>query len=302
MRWSTTGLVTAAIVIALGATGCSCARTQPRGASSEPTSTAQPTASAEPTVAEQPSTPTPSSPEVSTTFRIYLTRGETLSVVSRSVPKTTAVARASIEALLGGPLPAEKTSGYDTAIPEGTSLRAVSVDGGTATVDLSGAFDSGGGSASMRMRVAQVVYTLTQFPGVKRVAFEIDGEPVEAIGGEGVMVSPPVTRADFTDDILPPILVESPTPGQTLRNAFRLLGTSNTFEATFSYELTDAASKVVADGFGTATAGTGTWGTFDVRVRYADAASGRGSLVVYEVSAKDGSRINVVEIPVMLAP
>ena len=51
----------------------------------------------------------------------------------------------------------------------------------------------------MRLRVAQVVYTLTQFPTIQRVAFALDGTPVEAIGGEGVVVWPPVGRAAFQD-------------------------------------------------------------------------------------------------------
>jgi len=51
----------------------------------------------------------------------------------------------------------------------------------------------------MLTRVAQVVYTVTQFPAVQRVAFRLDGKPVSAIGGEGVVVDPPVTHADFPD-------------------------------------------------------------------------------------------------------
>jgi len=50
----------------------------------------------------------------------------------------------------------------------------------------------------MLTRVAQVVYKVTQFPAVQRVAFLLDGKPVSAIGGEGV-VDPPVTRAAFPD-------------------------------------------------------------------------------------------------------
>ena len=76
-------------------------------------------------------------------------------------------------------------------------------------------------------------------------------------------------------------------------------GTANTFEATFEYEVLDAAGKVVAKHFVTATSGSGTRGTYDVTIRF-DAPAGAGKLVVYELSAADGSRIHQVEIPLTL--
>jgi germination protein M len=249
-------------------------------------------------VAEPTVTPEPEEPEGTTEVTLYLVRGETLGVAVREVPETVAVARVALEELLAGPTDQEAEVGLATEIPEGTRLNDVAVADGVATVDLSPEFESGGGSLSMQLRVAQVVYTLTRFPSVERVAFMIDGQPVEAIGGEGIMVDPPVTRAAFADNTLPAILLESPGPWQEVSSPLRLTGTSNTFEATFNYEIVDPAGIIVAEGFGTATAGTGTWGTFDVTVPYEIARPGVGAVIVFESSAKDGSRINLVEIPV----
>jgi hypothetical protein len=78
----------------------------------------------------------------------------------------------------------------------------------------------------------------------------------------------------------------------------RARGTANTFEATFQYDLR-AGGKVLKTHFVTATSGTGTRGTFAVDIPFA--ASGQGMLVVYELSAKDGSRIHEVAIPLVLA-
>jgi hypothetical protein len=48
----------------------------------------------------------------------------------------------------------------------------------------------------------------------------------------------------------------------------------------------------------TATSGTGTRGTFDFTTEpYTVPFDGVGALIVFEHSAKDGSRINLVEIP-----
>jgi hypothetical protein len=81
-----------------------------------------------------------------------------------------------------------------------------------ATVDVSRRYEDGGGSTSMLLRVAQVVYTAARFPTVRKVAVRIAGRPVTAVGGERVVVSPPVGRAEFEAQT-PPILVEQPLPG-----------------------------------------------------------------------------------------
>jgi hypothetical protein len=151
----------------------------------------------------------------------------------------------------------------------------------------------------MRGRVAQVVHTLTQFPSIRRVRFAIDGEPVEAIGGEGVVVDPPVDRADF-EDLAPAILVESPAPGDAVASPLRLRGTANTFEAVFQVELLDAAGARVGEKTAMATSGTGTRGTFDLELPYTVDAPQQGTLRVFELSAKDGSVINEVRIPLRL--
>ena len=52
----------------------------------------------------------------------------------------------------------------------------------------------------------------------------------------------------------------------------------------------------------TATSGTGTRGTFEFEAPFEVAEVGQGTLVVFEPSAKDGSRTNVQEIPLRLTP
>lgn len=233
--------------------------------------------------------------------RVYLTRGEQIGVSTRQIPATKAVASAAMKELLAGPTAEEKAYGLGSVIPAGTKLRGVTVKSGTATVDLTTEFDSGGGTLSMTMRLAQVVYTLTQFPTVNRVLFKIDGVPVEALGGEGIIISDPQTRGDY-ESVTPALLVESPTPGQTVTSPLRVTGTGNTFEATFIAEIRDDKGKVITQGFQTATSGTGTRGTFDFRISFAVSRTVMGSLVVYEDSAKDGSPINVIKIPLKLQP
>jgi spore germination protein GerM len=115
-----------------------------------------------------------------------------------TVPVTDAVARAALTELLKGPEAAQAGENA-TAIPAGTRLLDIAIADGTATVDLSREFGSGGGSASMSARVAQVVYTLTEFDTVNAVTFWMEGQPIEALGGEGLILDQPQTRADWAD-------------------------------------------------------------------------------------------------------
>ncbi len=232
---------------------------------------------------------------------LYFLRGEQLAVVRRPIPETPRVGTAALEELLAGPTEQEAAWGFTTEIPAGTEVRDLEVADGIAMVDLSSAFTSGGGSFSMRARVAQVVYTLTQFPTVEAVRFRIDGEPVEAIGGEGVLVEPPAGRADF-EDLLPLIFVEAPGPAERVHSPLRVTGSANTFEATFMVRLSTADGTVLYESPAMATSGSGTRGTFDVTIPFTVASPVEGTLRLWEYSAKDGSEINVVEIPLRLEP
>ena len=249
---------------------------------------------------------TPTEPDETITIdetlnlRVYLTRDDTIGVVSRLVPQTEAVGRVAMEELLGGPTGQEQEIGFSTQIPDGTELLDLSVADGVATVNLSSTFAEGGGSATMFARLAQVVYTLTQFPTVQSVEFQLDGEPVTTFSSEGIVLDGPQAREDY-EDVTPPILVETPTPFATVSSPLTIAGTANVFEATVSYSLEDATGAEITSGFTTATCGTGCRGTFEVSVPFEAGGVSEGTLVVFESSAEDGSRIHVVEIPLTFA-
>jgi len=264
-----------------------------------PTPAASPAPSAAPT-----STPS-TSPAATTTVRVYLFAPDLaggdahLVPAVRTVPATRAVAAAAVRELLAGPVPAEH--GLETMIPAGTQLLGITIDGRVATVDLTGSFESGGGSASMLGRLAQLVYTVTQFPTVDTIRLRLDGQPVESIGGEGVMVGAGLGRTDSTSS-LPPIFVDSPAWGSAFPSPGRVTGLANVFEAQFRLQVLDGGRRVLADAPVRAACGTGCWGTFDVTVAYSVAAAQWGTLRVFDPSAKDGTPTDVREYPVWLTP
>lgn len=231
------------------------------------------------------------------------TRGGTgLFVTKRTQEATPAVGRASLTALLQGPTQEERAAGVSSAIPQGTELRGLTIESGIATVDLSMEFGAGGGSTSVLTRLAQVVYTITQFPTVDAMVLEIEGERPEPYFSEaGVVLDGPQDRAAWGDH-LPPILVESPLIGETVDNPVTIAGSANVFEATVSIRILDSNGNEIARTFTTATCGSGCRGDYSKNVAYRVDAEQPGTIEVFEASAIDGSPSNTVRIPVTLAP
>jgi hypothetical protein len=279
----------------------------PSVAQGSPDLTAEP--SATPTGAAGPSgspaaSPTPSGGET-TIVRAYFYLGGPMGSaglvpILREVPKTPAIGTAAMHELLAGPTAGEQAQREITsAIPTGSRLLGLTIDDGVATVDLSREYESGGGSMSISVRLAQVVYTLTQFPTVESVQFAIEGQMVTVFSSEGLILDGPVGRANY-EDLLPAIFVDRPAYGAGLGNPARVVGSANVFEAQFLVTLIDANGVVLAEVPTMATCGTGCRGTFDVTIPYDVAAAGWGILRVWDGSAKDGSPENVREYPVWL--
>lgn len=238
--------------------------------------------------------------DASSSIAVYFLRDGKIAPVRREIPATAEPELSAVIELLEGPTDDEAAAGLVSAIPPGTEVLGVSLGRGVATVDLSDTFDDGGGSASMLGRVAQVVATLMRFDGVERVAFQLDGQSVTAIGGEGVVVDPPIGRRAIEDQT-PQILIESPLPGDTVSSPIRLRGTANVFEANVSIEIRDETGTVILEAFTTATSGNGTRGTFDTKLSL-PTASGNLTIVAFEASAEDGRPLHAVDVQVKLEP
>ncbi|MGK7872933.1 MAG: GerMN domain-containing protein [Xenococcaceae cyanobacterium] len=89
---------------------------------------------------------------------------------------------------------------YTTTIPKGTKLLGVNLDKNGVHVNLSQEFTTGGGSASMSGRLAQILYTATSLNPDGKVWIDVEGEPLEFLGGEGIMVNQPMTRKIFEEN------------------------------------------------------------------------------------------------------
>jgi spore germination protein GerM len=152
--------------------------------------------------------------------------------VNRDVDGTVAVARAAMDQLLAGPTDDERAHDLrvgtiGTQIPEDTRLLGLDVADGIATVDLSGQFASGDITGdeveSWATRLAQVTYTLTQFPTVESVRFLVDGKPGGAIEGHEGSAIDLATRSAYTDQ-LGGIFVDEPAWGGALTDPLTVSG------------------------------------------------------------------------------
>jgi germination protein M len=224
-----------------------------------------------------------------TELAVYLLLNGKVWPMHRIVGTSELPERAALDALVAGPTDEELEDfpfsiepfhdpghGLEVSADE---LQGLAVEGQVATIEVPHELREDG--------IAQVIYTLTQFPGVTAVDVVKDGSTRR------------LRRAGL-EAFTPAILVESPLAYDLVTSPIRVSGTANTFEANFGYELKDASGSVLSEDFVTATSGTGTRGTFELEVPYEIPEDADATLAVFERSAKDGSRINMVEIPVRL--
>jgi spore germination protein GerM len=113
----------------------------------------------------------------------------------RAADEPQSILKGAMQQLLQG----ANTSDSETfsTIPRQTALLGLRVESDGVHVNLSQEYTSGGGSASMKGRLAQVIYTATSLDPNTSVWIDVEGKPLEVLGGEGVTVSQPMTRQEF---------------------------------------------------------------------------------------------------------
>jgi len=242
---------------------------------STPTTSASPPITTPPTTALHATSVMPALTDV----KVYLLRDERLTIVHRLVPGP-AVLRGALTELLAGPTDAERADGLVSEVPPGTELLDVDLAEGLATVDLTSNFESGGGSLSMMARIAQVVFTVTQFDNADRALFWMEGQPIEFLGGEGIVLDEPQARLNVDQALSGSVIIDTPAYGATVSSPFTVTGEGDVYEGQFPIEVW--ADGVQIGGIAPVTAGAwGTWASFDVTVTL-DALTGSIELIAYD--------------------
>ena len=119
---------------------------------------------------------------------------------------------------------------YSSGWPAAASLREVSIDGDTVTVDLSGAATNSVGAEAAQQAVQQLVWTATAASGKSGVRLLLDGEPVSELWGH-VSVDGVLKRAAPLGTIALAWLID-PQHGATVPTTFTVHVSGAPYEST----------------------------------------------------------------------
>lgn len=100
----------------------------------------------------------------------------------------------AIKELLKGPNLIEKSMGAYSEIPQSTKLLGIKHSSNKIVIDLSSDFQYGGGTDSVYSRMMQLIKTAINNAENKKVYLYLDGKQVNIIGGEGIMITQPLTE------------------------------------------------------------------------------------------------------------
>lgn len=99
----------------------------------------------------------------------------------------------AITALIDGPKPEEVQLGVYSEIPVGTRLLSITEAPEGVYINLSKHFETGGGTDSIYKRIFQLIKT-AKYNTTKPVYLLIENQPVEVLGGEGIMITQPLNE------------------------------------------------------------------------------------------------------------
>lgn len=98
----------------------------------------------------------------------------------------------AIRSLITGPKMDEQSKGVYSEIPAGTKILSIQETPDKVIINLNSAFENGGGTESLYKRLYQLIKTAKRNTS-KPVYLYIEGNKAEVIGGEGIMLTQPLS-------------------------------------------------------------------------------------------------------------
>jgi len=103
-----------------------------------------------------------------------------------------------LQNLIAGPTETEKNRGLISVIPPGSRLLSATVKDGIAYLNFNDAFQFNSyGVEGYTAQLQQIIWTATEFSTVQGVQILIEGKNRVYLGGEGIRIDQPLTRASF---------------------------------------------------------------------------------------------------------
>ena len=106
--------------------------------------------------------------------------------------------RFAVNALVRGPKPDEKQRGVYTEVPMEAKVINISESSDKVIVNLNSAFVTGGGTESLYKRLYQLIKTVKLNSNLP-VYLYIDGQRADVVGGEGIMLSQPLSNSSLNN-------------------------------------------------------------------------------------------------------
>lgn len=102
----------------------------------------------------------------------------------------------AITSLIRGPKPEEKQRGVYTEIPVNSEVININEQSDKIIVNLNSAFVTGGGTDSLYKRLYQLIKTAKLNSAIP-VYLYIDGQRADVVGGEGIMLTQPLSNSSL---------------------------------------------------------------------------------------------------------
>ena len=170
--------------------------------------------------------------------------------------------------------------------------------------------ETGLGSTGETMLVEQLVMIMEQF-GFKSTQILVEGEMGDSLFGhlytaDPFMAQDPENYKWIDEKKTQEIILENeafkifkPAPNSEVKDQIVVKGLARVFEATVQYEFEDG-HYVFDKGFTTASEGAPGWGEFEIILDLDKVPNGPARVIIYEESAKDGSRLHELQIPITI--
>lgn len=194
-----------------------------------------------------------------------------------------------------------KTEGAVRVLPPGTRLLGIKIIDGLATVNFSKeVLNSNVGAAGEALGIQSIVNTLTEFPQIKEVSFQVEGKVDSRTkdwwGHVGLYEQPFKRNLDKVFE--PAIWITHPAAGQVAGVPLLVKGSAKASESVVTARLLDPNGKKIAEGSSTASRGIHGRGDFEIKLTFTPPGKGSGTLEVYRTSPKDGSPLDTVKVPI----
>lgn len=248
--------------------------------------------------------PTPPSPrEQVISLPVYYVKptGEETYLVREvhRLPATGEPAVAAVQELISG---TPTTPGATPIFPQNTRVLGVTVKDGLATVNFSREVleQTAVGSEGEALALQSVVNTLTEFPEIRAVSLQVEGQVDERTrdwwGHVGLYSQP--FRRDLSRVYEPAIWVSHPIPGQVAAVPLLVRGSARVFEGNINARLLDGQGNVLARGTASASKNAPDRGDFELRLNFTPPGQGEGLLEVFSINPRNGSEENLVKVNV----